>query len=100
MGAISTSCIDRRIAFAHLSKGVVACGIPVLTSVGSGAWEVALGGRPAREPHDMGAISEGLEALASQSQLRADLGRRGLVRTAGYSWQRTGVATRELLAKG
>jgi hypothetical protein len=29
----------------------------------------------------------------------ADLGRRGLVRAAGYSWQRTGAATRELLGR-
>ena len=43
---------------------------------------------------------EALAALASQPQLRSDLIRRGLVRAAGYSWQRTGAATRELLAKG
>ena len=50
-------------------------------------------------PTDMGAIAEALETLASQPQLRLDLGRRRLVRAEGYSWQRTGVATRELLAK-
>jgi phosphorylase kinase alpha/beta subunit len=46
------------------------------------------------------AIAEALAALASQAPLRDDLRRRGLVRAAGFSWQRTGEATRELRIRG
>ena len=77
----------------------MACGTPVLTSVGSGTGEVAGDAALLVNPTDTGAIAEALEALASQPQLRADLIRRGLVRAAGFSWQRTGAATRELLGR-
>jgi glycosyltransferase involved in cell wall biosynthesis len=78
----------------------MACGTPVLTSVGSGTGEVAGDAALLVNPTDTGAIAEALAALASQPQLRSDLIRRGLARAGGYSWQRTGAATRELLAKG
>jgi glycosyltransferase involved in cell wall biosynthesis len=78
----------------------MACGTPVLTSVGSGTEEVAGDAALLVNPTDTGAIAEALAALVSQSQLRADLVRRGLARAAGFSWQRTGAATRELLATG
>jgi len=78
----------------------MACGTPVLTSVGSGTQEVAGDAALLVNPKDTGAIAEALAALASRSSLRADLVRRGLARAAGFSWQRTGVATRELLAQG
>jgi glycosyltransferase involved in cell wall biosynthesis len=77
----------------------MACGTPVLTSVGSGTGEVAGDAALLVNPTDTGAIAEALESLASQPQLRADLIRRGLVRAAGFSWQRTGAATRELLGR-
>ena len=78
----------------------MACGTPVLTSVGSGTGEVAGDVALLVNPTDTGAIAEALAALASQPQLRAAMGRRGLARAAGFSWQRTGAATRELLARG
>jgi len=77
----------------------MACGTPVLTSVGSGTGEVAGDAALLVNPTDTGAIAEALEALAGQPQLRADLVRRGLGRAAGFSWQRTGAATRELLGR-
>ena len=77
----------------------MACGTPVLTSVGSGTGEVAGDAALLVNPTDTGAIAEALEAIASQPLLRADLGRRGLGRAAGFSWQRTGAATRELLGR-
>ena len=77
----------------------MACGTPVLTSLGSGTEEVAGDAALLVNPTDTGAIAEALAGLASQPQLVADLGRRGLVRAAGYSWQRTGEATRELLGR-
>ena len=78
----------------------MACGTPVLTSLGSGTEEVAGDAALLVKPTDTGAIAEALEALVGQPLLRADLGRRGLVRAAGFSWRRTGEATRELLAQG
>jgi glycosyltransferase involved in cell wall biosynthesis len=77
----------------------MACGTPVLTSFGSGTEEVAADAALLVNPTDPGAIAEALAALASQPELRADLIGRGLARAAGYSWQRTGAATRELLAQ-
>ncbi len=78
----------------------MACGTPVLTSFGSGTEEVAGDAALLVNPTDTGAIAEALAALASQPPLVADLSRRGLVRAAGFSWKRTGEATRELLARG
>ena len=78
----------------------MACGTPVLTSLGSGTEEVAGEAALLVKPTDTGAIAEALEALAREPLLRADLGRRGLARAEGFSWQRTGEATRELLAQG
>ena len=77
----------------------MACGTPVLTSLGSGTEEVAGDAALLVKPTDRGAIAEALEALAREPLLRADLGRRGLVRAAGFSWQRTGEATRERLGR-
>jgi glycosyltransferase involved in cell wall biosynthesis len=77
----------------------MACGTPVLTSFGSGTEEVAADAALLINPTDPGAIAEALAALARQPQLRDDLRRRGLARAAGFSWQRTGAATRELLAR-
>ncbi len=76
----------------------MACGTPVLTSLGSGTEEVAGDAALLVKPTDTGAIAEALEALVGRPLLRADLGRRGLARAAGFSWRRTGEATRELLA--
>ena len=78
----------------------MACGTPVLTSVGSGTGEGAGDAALLVNPTDSGAIAEALGALASRSSRRDDLRRRGLARAAGFSWQRTGAATRELLARG
>ena len=78
----------------------MACGTPVLTSFGSGTQEVAGDAALLVRPSNTGAIAEGLEALAGQPQLRAAMGRRGLARAGGFSWSRTGAATRELLAQG
>ena len=78
----------------------MACGTPVLTSYGSGTEEVAGEAALLVNPSDPGAIAEALAALASQPSLRDDLRSRGLARAGGFSWQRTGEATRELLARG
>ena len=75
----------------------MACGTPVLTSFGSGTEEVAGDAALLVNPTDTVAIAEALAALASQPQLGAELRRRGLLRAAGFSWMRTGEATRQLL---
>jgi glycosyltransferase involved in cell wall biosynthesis len=78
----------------------MACGTPVLTSFGSGTQEVAGDAALLVKPTDTGAIAEALAALASRPSLHDELRRRGLARAAGFSWKRTGAATRELLARG
>ncbi len=78
----------------------MACGTPVLTSLGSGTEEVAGDAALLVDPTQTGAIAEALGALAAQPVLRADLARRGLERAGSFSWQSTAAATRQLLAQG
>jgi len=76
----------------------MACGIPVLTGAGSGTGEVAADAALLVEPTDGAALADAMEALVSQSRLRADLRCRGLERARAFSWSHTGHITASLLA--
>ena len=71
----------------------MACGTPILTSRSSSLREIAEGAALLVDPRDEGEISRGLECLAADEGLRAELRRRGLERAAEYSWDRTGRET-------
>jgi glycosyltransferase involved in cell wall biosynthesis len=73
----------------------MACGTPVLTSNVSALPEVAGDAALFVTPTDVEAIADGLARLLDDAALRAELGARGVRRTAAFSWKR---CARETLA--
>ncbi len=65
----------------------MACGVPVLTSNRSSLAEVAGEAALLIDPHDDGAIAEGLLRLLTDSALRARLQAAGAARAREFSWQ-------------
>lgn len=73
----------------------MACGTPVLTSNTTSLAEIGSGAALLVDPFDIGAITEGLDALANRPQLREELRTLGLARAASFSWNETGRLTIE-----
>ena len=73
----------------------MACGTPVITADTSSLNEIAHDAAETIDPTSTEAIAEALARVAGDSDLRADLARRGLARAAEFSWSRT---AREMLA--
>jgi glycosyltransferase involved in cell wall biosynthesis len=71
----------------------MACATPVLTSNTSSLPEVVGEAGLLVDPLDVSAIAAGLGSLADSPDLREDLGRRGLARAAGFTWQRAAEQT-------
>jgi glycosyltransferase involved in cell wall biosynthesis len=71
----------------------MACGTPVLTSRSSSLEEIGDGAALLVDPRDEAALAEALRALGTDAALCADLSRRGLVRAAEYTWERTARGT-------
>ena len=71
----------------------MACGTPVVTSATSSLPEVAGDAALLVDPSDVEALAAALVRVASDSGLREDLGRRGLARARGFSWERTARET-------
>jgi glycosyltransferase involved in cell wall biosynthesis len=67
----------------------MACGTPVLTSLGSGTEEAAGAGALLVDPTDTAALAEAMQALVEQSALRQQLRQQGLLQANGFCWQRT-----------
>lgn len=76
----------------------MACGTPVVTSYGSGTQEVAGDAAYLVDPTSTEDLQQALQAIVERPALRSALARRGLARAAGFSWARTGEATRQQLA--
>ncbi len=90
------------LAFPSLYEGfglpaleAMACGAPVLTSSTSSMPEVVGEAGLLVDPLDTDAIADGLRRLADDSELRSELGRRGMARAADFTWERS---ARETLA--
>jgi glycosyltransferase involved in cell wall biosynthesis len=88
------------LAFPSLYEGfglpaleAMACATPVLTSNTSSLPEVVGEAGLLVDPLDVSAIAAGLGSLADSPDLREDLGRRGLARAAGFTWQRAAEQT-------
>ncbi len=71
----------------------MACGTPVITSNSSSIPEVTGEAAVLVDPYDVGALSDSLDKVASDSALRAELRAKGLVRAAGFTWARTAELT-------
>jgi glycosyltransferase involved in cell wall biosynthesis len=71
----------------------MACGTPVVTSVGTAMEEIAGGAAVLVEPLDVPAIAAGIQEAAAR---REELVARGLERARAYTWQRTADAVVEL----
>jgi glycosyltransferase involved in cell wall biosynthesis len=71
----------------------MACGTPVISSHASSLPE--LGGEAARyfDPYDVQAMADAIWAVWTNADLRAEMGRRGLVQAARFSWDRAAEET-------
>ena len=77
----------------------MACGAPVLTSLGSSLDEVAAGAAVQVDPLDVSSIAAGLDRMLRDADLRQTLTARGHQRAGQLSWARTAAATREVLRR-
>jgi glycosyltransferase involved in cell wall biosynthesis len=77
----------------------MACGTPVITSNLSTLPEVTGDAALLIDPYDVGAIADAMQTVANSSQLRGKMSSAGLERAALFSWERTGKATAQILAK-
>ena len=75
----------------------MACGTPVVCSNASSLPEVVGDAALTVDPGDGLALREALKRLTGDGELRAELGRRGLERAAGYTWERAAEATWRVL---
>jgi glycosyltransferase involved in cell wall biosynthesis len=71
----------------------MACGTPVVTSLGGATEEVAGGAAVLVDPLDPAAIAAGIAEAAAR---RAELGRRGLERARAFGWAEAARATLEV----
>ncbi|MEH2357381.1 glycosyltransferase family 4 protein [Nostoc sp.] len=75
----------------------MACGTPVITSNLSSLPEVAGDVAILIDPYNTGEITEAMQAIATNSELRSRLRTLGLNRASQFSWAKTGFATAEVL---
>lgn len=98
------------LAFPSLDEGfgmpildAMARGVPVLTSNVSAMPEVAGDAALLIDPTDVRSIADGLQRMASESELRDTLARAGLARAGRFTWEKSVDATwkvyEELMAK-
>jgi glycosyltransferase involved in cell wall biosynthesis len=84
------------LAFPSLDEGfgmpvldAMARGLPVLTSNVSALPEVAGDAALLADPADTTSMAEGLRRLTQDQPLRQRLAQQGLLRSAGFTWERT-----------
>ncbi|HBE20419.1 MAG TPA: mannosyltransferase [Cyanobacteria bacterium UBA11149] len=77
----------------------MACGTPVITSNLSSLPEVTGDAAILINPYNTGEITAAMEAIARDNNLRSRLSHLSLARASQFSWEKTGKATREILAK-
>jgi glycosyltransferase involved in cell wall biosynthesis len=75
----------------------MACGTPVITSNLSSLPEVAGDAAILIDPYNVAEITDAMQMVANDSGLRSQLSERGLARSHQFSWERTGLATMEIL---
>ena len=77
----------------------MACGTPVITSVGSGTEEVAGDAALLASPMDASALQGGLKDLIDNSALRSQLSSHGIERAEQFSWTQTARSLRDVLIR-
>lgn len=75
----------------------MAMGVPVLTSATGATQEVAQDAALLVDPRDEREIRMGLERLIGDTEVRKELSRRGRVRAASFSWEKTAQETLAVL---
>ncbi|WP_414514521.1 glycosyltransferase family 4 protein [Nostoc sp. PCC 9305] len=77
----------------------MACGTPVITSNLSSLPEVAGDAAIAIDPYNTGEITEAMQSIATNSELRSRLSSQGITHSQQFSWEKTGKATAEVLSR-
>ncbi|MBD2494571.1 glycosyltransferase family 1 protein [Nostoc sp. FACHB-280] len=77
----------------------MACGTPVITSNLSSLPEVAGDAAILINPYNISEITEAMQSIATNSELRSQLSQQGMARANLFSWEKTGKATAEVLAR-
>lgn len=77
----------------------MACGTPVITSNISSLPEVAGDAAILINPHNIGEITEAMQAIINDSEMRKQLSQKGIERANLFSWEKTALATAEVLKK-
>lgn len=77
----------------------MACGTPVITSNLSSLPEVAGDAAILINPYNTGEITEAMQAIATDSELRSRLSNQGITHSQQFSWEKTGKATVEVLSR-
>ena len=75
----------------------MACGTPVITSNISSLPEVAGDAAILINPYNIGEITAAMETIINDSETRKQLSQKGLKRANQFSWEKTGLATVEVL---
>jgi glycosyltransferase involved in cell wall biosynthesis len=78
----------------------MACGTPVLSSLMTSLPEVVGDAAVAVDPLDVDSIASGIDRIVGDTQLRAELKARGLVRATEFSWDETARRTWHALQGG
>lgn len=77
----------------------MACGTPVITSNLSSLPEVAGDAAILINPYNIGEITEAMQTILTDEGVRSRLSRQGIVRANQFSWEKTGLATVEVLKR-
>lgn len=77
----------------------MACGTPVITSNLSSMPEVAGEAAILINPYSTAEISQAMEKIANSQELTSQLSQLGLERAKKFSWDKTGIATVEVLSR-
>ena len=77
----------------------MACGTPVITSNVSSLPEVAGDAGILINPENTDEIAEAMHTIATNSAIRSHLSRQSIARANQFSWEKTGLATIEVLSR-
>ncbi|MBD2626149.1 glycosyltransferase family 4 protein [Trichormus variabilis] len=75
----------------------MACGTPVITSNISSLPEVAGDAAILINPYNVGEITAAMQAIINDSEMRKQLSQKSITRANQFSWEKTGLATVEVL---